>query len=563
MNKTVKSYIYKGNIFNFIILTFTSLFQTVALIILSLMLEKIMSIATAKDLNALYEQGVIFLVLLVSSILIYILIIYLKPKYQKKAITQYKNNIYSQILDKNISKFNEYNTATYISALTNDVHKIEEDYLFSAFDLITNITLFICTIIVMLIYSPLLTLSGIVLALLPFIGAILIGGKLAIREKEISDQNASFMHFIKDNLIGFSTVKVFKAEKKIKELFNKNNNTLENKKASKTKTLALMEMVQTVLSLASQFGVFFIGAYISIKSGKIAPSVILLFVQLMNYIISPLMNIPTLLSKRLACKPLFKKIEEIIKTDTEKIQGESIENINDITISNLSFMYEEKAILKDISHKFEKNKSYAIVGPSGAGKTTLINLLLARENNYTGNIYYNGIEVREISLDSLYEISSFVEQNVFVFDDSIINNITMYSNVDEELLNEVIIKSGLTELIKEKGRDYSCGENGSNLSGGEKQRISIARALINKSQLLLLDEVTSALDNETSSLITNQLLELNNTTRIMITHRLDEEVLNKFDQIIVMKNGKIVECGTYYELINKNAIFKSLVEVSE
>ena len=166
-------------------------------------------------------------------------------------------------------------------------------------------------------------------------------------------------------------------------------------------------------------------------------------------------------------------------------------------------------------------------------------------------------------MDSLYEISSFVEQNVFVFDDSIINNITMYSNVDEELLNEVIIKSGLTELIKEKGRDYSCGENGSNLSGGEKQRISIARALINKSQLLLLDEVTSALDNETSSLITHQLLELNNTTRIMITHRLDEEVLNKFDQIIVMKNGKIVECGTYYELINKNAIFKSLVEVSE
>ena len=563
MNNSVKSYIYKGNIFNFIVLSFTSLFQTAALIIVSLMLEKIMAIATSKDLDALYEQGVIFLVLLVSSILIYILITYLKPKYQKKAITQYKNNIYGQILDKNISNFNKHNTSDYISALTNDVHKIEEDYLFSAFDLITNFTLFVCTIIVMLIYSPLLTLSGIVLALLPFIGAILIGGKLAIREKEISDQNANFMHYIKDNLIGFSTVKVFKAEKKIKELFDKNNNILENKKASKTKTLALMEMVQTVLSLASQFGVFFIGAYISIKSGKIAPSVILLFVQLMNYIISPLMSIPTLLSKRLACRPLFKKIEEITKTEPEKNQGESIESINDITISNLSFMYEDKAILKDISHKFEKNKSYAIVGPSGAGKTTLINLLLARENNYTGNIYYNGTEVRQISLDSLYEISSFVEQNVFVFDDSIINNITMYSNVEEELLNEVIIKSGLTELIKEKGRDYRCGENGSNLSGGEKQRISIARALINKSQLLLLDEVTSALDNEISSLITNQLLELNNATRIMITHRLDEEVLNKFDQIIVMKNGKIVEFGTYYELINKNAIFKSLVEFSK
>ncbi len=561
MNKSVKSYIYKGNIFNFIVLTFTSLFQTAAMIIISLMLEKIMAIATAKDLGALYEQGIMFLILLVVSVLMYVLITYLKPKYQKRAITQYKNNIYGHILDKNIASFNKHNTSTYISALTNDVKKIEEDYLFSAFDLITNITLFVCTVVIMLIYSPLLTLSGIILSLLPFIGAIIVGGKLAFHEKEISDQNASFMHFIKDNLIGFSTVKVFKSEKKIKELFIKNNNVLENKKASKTKTLALMEMVQTVLSLVSQFGVFFIGAYISIKTGDIAPSVILLFVQLMNYIINPLMQIPTSLSKRLACKPIFTKISEIIQTESDNNQGESIDNINEITISNLKFMYDDKVILNDITHKFERNKSYAIVGTSGSGKTTLINLLLGKYNNYSGNIHYNNIELKEISIDYLFEISSFVEQNVFVFDDSIINNITMYSSVDEELLNEAINKSGLATLIEEKGSDYRCGENGCNLSGGEKQRISIARALVKKSQLLLLDEATSALDNETSSSITNNLLEIDNTTKIMITHRLDEEILSKFDEIIVMKNGNIVEYGTYKELIDNNATFKSLVEL--
>ena len=185
MNKSVKSYIYKGNIFNFIVLTFTSLFQTAALIIISLMLERIMAIATAKDLQALYEQGIMFLILFVLSVLIYVLITYLKPKYQKRAITQYKNNIYGHILDKNIANFNKHNTSTYISALTNDVKKIEEDYLFSAFDLITNVTLFICTIVVMLIYSPLLTLSGIVLGLLPFVGAIIVGGKLVFHEKEL------------------------------------------------------------------------------------------------------------------------------------------------------------------------------------------------------------------------------------------------------------------------------------------------------------------------------------------------------------------------------------------
>ncbi len=562
MNKSVKSYIYKGNISNFIVLTFTSLFQTAEMIIISLMLEKIMAIATAKNLDALYEQGIMFLVLLVLSILMYILVIYLKPKYQKKAITQYKNNIYGCILDKNIANFNKHNTSTYISALTNDVTKIEQSYLFSAFDLITNITLLLTTIVILLIYSPLLTLAGIGLSLVPFIGAIIVGGKLAFHEKEISDQNASFMHFVKDNLIGFSTVKVFKSENKIKELFIKNNDILENKKASKTKTLALMEMVQTVLSLVSQLGVFFIGAYISITTGDIAPSVILLFVQLMNYIISPLMQIPSSLSKRLACKPLFIKISEIIQIESDNNLGIEIEEINEITVSNLKFMYDDKVILKEINHKFEKNKSYAIVGTSGSGKTTLINLLLGKYNNYSGDIYYNNADLKNISLDSLFEIASFVEQNVFVFDDSIINNITMYSNIDEELLKEAINKSGLAKLIDEKGPDYRCGENGCNLSGGEKQRISIARALVKKSQLLLLDEATSALDNETSSSITNNLLRINNTTKIMITHRLDEEILNQFDEIVVMKNGQIVEFGTYSELMNSNGTFKSLVELN-
>ena len=115
MNKSVKHFIYKGNIFNFIVLTFTSLFQTAAMIILSLMLEKIMAIATSKDIEALYEQGIIFLVLLVMSVLIYLLVTYLKPKYQKRAITQYKNNIYTHILDKNIAGINKHNTSTYIS----------------------------------------------------------------------------------------------------------------------------------------------------------------------------------------------------------------------------------------------------------------------------------------------------------------------------------------------------------------------------------------------------------------------------------------------------------------
>ena len=563
MKKTAKSYIYHGNIFSFIILTFTSLCQTAGLIIISLMLEKIMAIATAKDIDALYQQGIIFLILLVTFVLIYLLIAYLKPKYQKRALTQYKNNIYSKILSKNISSFNKHNTATYISALTNDVNAIEENYLFSAFDLIANITLFVTTIVIMLLYSPALTAAAIILSILPFIAALLVGGRLGIHERKISDHNASFMHFVKDNLIGFSTVKVFKAENKINTLFKQNNDSLEQKKAAKNKTLVIMDMVQTLLSLEAQFGVFFIGAYISITTGDIAPSVILLFVQLMNYIISPLMQIPTQLSKRLACTPLFKKIDEIIQTEEVTEEKAPIRSIEEITISNLTFQYDDKVVLDNLSHKLAKNKSYAIVGTSGSGKTTLVNLLLGKDGNYEGGIYYNDTELREISLDALFEISSLVEQNVFVFDDSILNNITMYSQVDEALLQQAIEKSGLADLIQEKGADYRCGENGCNLSGGEKQRISIARALVKQSKVLFLDEATSALDNETSASIIYHLLAIEDTTKVMITHKLDEEILQKFDEIIVMKHGKIVEFGTYDKLMENNATFKSLVEFSK
>ena len=560
----IKKQIYKGNVLNFIFLTFASLFETAAMIILSLMLERLLAIAATDNLQDLYHQGVIFIILGVSFIIVYLLYMYIKPRFRKKAMMQYKNNIYNSLLKKNITDFNKHETSIYISSLTNDVNYIEENYIFSIFGLITQITLFITTIVVMIIYSPILSLVAIGLGLLPLIVALLVGGKLMTYEEKISNENASFMHFIKDNLIGFSTIKVFKAEKKMKELFNQNNNSLETQKAKEVKTTVLMEFLQTLTSIIAQYGVFFVGAYLCIKEKSLTPSVILLFVQLMNYVMSPLAQIPSLISKRNACLPLFKKIENIVnEKEEDNTNKEQASFNNNITISDLRFSYDDKVILNGINYTFNKNKSYAIVGTSGSGKTTLVNLLLGRNNSYQGSINYDNKELNEISIDSIYEISSFVEQDVFIFDDTIINNITMYSKVDDALLNNAINQSGLKQLIDEKGIDYKCGENGNNLSGGEKQRISIARALIKKAQILLMDEATSALDNETSYEITNNVLDLENTTKIMITHRLEENILKRFDEIIVLKNGVIIENGNFETLINNNGLFKSLYELSK
>ena len=322
--KEVKKEINRGNKLNYAFLVFESLFETSIMILISLMIEKIMAIATSNNINDLYKQVNVFLIALVSSIIIYLLTLYIKPKFRNRAILQYKNNIYKHILNKSIDDFNNHETSTYVSALTNDVNYIEENYIFSSFYLITNITLFITTVVIMIIYSPILTIIGVVFSLIPLVIGLIVGAKLSVHEKKISDDNASFMHFIKDNLIGFSTIKVFKAESKIKELFDKKNNELENTKKAKVRTIVLMEFLQSVSQVVVQFGVFFVGAYLCIKTKSIKPSVIILFVQLMNYIMSPLVSIPDILSKRNACNPLFEKIANILDTKTDVNTKEQI-----------------------------------------------------------------------------------------------------------------------------------------------------------------------------------------------------------------------------------------------
>ena len=218
--------------------------------------------------------------------------------------------------------------------------------------------------------------------------------------------------------------------------------------------------------------------------------------------------------------------------------------------------------LANINCTFELGKKYAIVGASGSGKSTLLNLLMASYQSYDGKILYDDTELRNISSSNLYEIESIIQQNVFVFNATIKDNITMFRDFSEEQIDEATRLSGLSALIEEKGADYLCGENGSGLSGGEKQRISIARSLLKKSQVLLVDEATAALDAETAYQVSSAILGLDGVTSIVVTHALDEALLKRYDGIITLKNGSIVETGTFDELIAEKGYFYSLYTIS-
>lgn len=234
-----------------------------------------------------------------------------------------------------------------------------------------------------------------------------------------------------------------------------------------------------------------------------------------------------------------------------------------ISLRGVSFGYEDKQILTDINIDFEPGKKYAIVGSSGAGKTTLLNLLMQAYDNYEGSVTLDGIELRDIEPDSLFNIFSPVQQNVFVFNDTIYNNVTLYKDFAKEDVEAAILRAGLSEIVELHGTDYICGDNGSALSGGEKQRISIARALLKEAHVLLMDEATAALDEVTANAIMNAVLGMEDITEIVVTHRLDESILRQYDEILLLHHGEIAEKGNFDELIKCGGIFYSLFTISQ
>ncbi|MBF4807027.1 MAG: ABC transporter ATP-binding protein, partial [Pseudoleptotrichia goodfellowii] len=234
-----------------------------------------------------------------------------------------------------------------------------------------------------------------------------------------------------------------------------------------------------------------------------------------------------------------------------------------INLESVNFSYENKEILKNISYTFEKNKKYAIVGLSGSGKSTILKLLSGKIKATSGNITIDNTNINDLSEDSILSLYSYISQNVFLFKGSIFDNVTLYNDYPKEKVENILKKVGLEKFTKEMDDPDFVGENGVNFSGGEKQRISIARALIRETDILVANEILSNLDNETALKIEKELLNLKNITLISVTHRLFEETLTNFDEIIVLNEGCIVEKGSFKELIEKKSFFYKIYRLKE
>lgn len=562
----LKAQFRKGNKMNFWLASIGSLGAAAANLVLAWLLQQIVDVITGgQGRFSLLQLMMLSLVMMLGIIVIAQVDRIFRPRFIERAMIQYKEQAFLEISKKSISTFAKENTATYISAFSNDIASIGVNYLNKIFILVEQVIFCIGAFLLMVYYSPILTVAVIVFASVPLLCSVLNSNRLAKEEQLVSDKNESLVATIKDVLNGFAVMKSFQAEKEIIELFRSKNRETEAAKCSRKRTELLIQLIGNVSALTAQFGVFLVGAYLALHNKGITVGVVIIFIQLMGNAMSPIQEIPQILANRKAAYALIDKLAGAI-SENAQAEGKNIENkLEDaIEVKHLSFGYDETSqVLRDISFRFEAGKSYAIVGGSGSGKSTLLNLLMGSDSKYDGEIRYDGEELRTVNLDCIYEMVSMVQQNVFVFDSTIRDNVTMFREFTHDKLQRALKMSGLMQLIEARGSEYKCGENGNGLSGGERQRISIARSLLRGAPVMLVDEATAALDAETACSITNSILGIPGLTRIVVTHRLEEALMKKYDKIFVMKNGSVQEEGTFDLLMEQKGYFYSLFTVAQ
>lgn len=556
--------LYYKNRMNFIVTIILTIAMSSLNLMISCLIQQIMDSMANQNMQAVVRCAWIAASVVIAYTVANAVYRAVYPRFLQRAMQQYRDYAFSRLTQKSLRSFSKEGTALYVSALTNDCTSIENNYLAATFTLIEFLFCFLGALIMMLYYSPVMLVLAVALSFLPVAVSMTAGNRLTEQEKEISKKNERFVSIVNELLSGFPVIKSFRAETQASRLFSQRNEQAEEAKKNKRRTEQLISLLANDAGIIAQMGIFLAGAWLAISNKGVTAGVVIVFVQLMNYILNPISQVPLLWSNRKAAIALMEKLSDAL---SENVREEGREKLNvfseKIEVKDLTYGYEpESPVLKDLDVQFDAGKSYAIVGGSGSGKSTLLNLLMGSSSNYQGEICIDSVSIKNIESESLYQLMTSVQQNVFVFNDTIRNNVTMFHEFSDKEVTLALERSGLSEFIEKRGEDFVCGENGANLSGGERQRISIARALLRKSPIILVDEATAALDAATARAVSFSILNLVGMTRIVVTHRLEEAILRRYDKILVMKNGTICEQGNFDTLMQQKGQFYSLFQIA-
>ncbi|MBD5586140.1 ABC transporter ATP-binding protein [Clostridium botulinum] len=490
--------------------------------------------------------------------LLYFIYDILSKMFIRNLLKMLRNKVFFGILRRNYKDFNSKNTADYISVLTNDMKLIEENYVVPLLLILQYSVMFGVTVILLLYLSPLVTLGIFISMLLIFIVPSIFGKTLENKQLELSNRLSFFTSKLKDIFLGYDVIRSYNLRDNTTKEFQEENNNLANAKFTADKIFVINESLSQILGLGTQFVAIFLSAYLVIK-GELTMGMLIAIVQLSATFVQPVIMIMSNVPKLNSVKPIIKRIDDFSNYEDTDFVGKDKPYFNsNLEISNLYFNYgNERPAIDNISLRIDRNKKYAIVGGSGCGKSTLVKLMLGYYSDFNGDIKFDGNSIKNLDIEQLNKMISIIHQNVYMFDKTIKDNICLYKEFSKEQINNVLNLSGVNKFIEEttNGLNYLVGENGSNLSGGQRQRIAIARALIQQTPILVLDEGTSAIDMQTAYDIESKLLSIENLTLITITHKMSEELLSLYDEIIYMENGQILERGNLRELLDKKDKF--------
>lgn len=509
-----------------------------------------------------------FVPIILASIFLIILLFvtecvdgYVMSSYIKNTVNYLRCDIFTKILNKDMKDFSLDNSGKYISILYNDIKIIEDSLLNNIFLVISSFISFIISLLFLFSISPSIVIFIVIFGILGFVIPNALSKKLIVEKNNYSHNLEEITSVTKDLFSGFEVIKGFNIGSKINTIFKNSSNTVESTKKKCSILESIIKGFSLSFSVTVYLGVLILGGYLMYK-GEISVGTAIIIIQLSTHIVGPVKTSISLINQIKSVSLIADKIDEILYDSCEDIEEISLPKFeNSIEVKNLDFSYtNDRKALNNINLTFEKNKKYAIVGESGCGKSTLIKLLMRYYKDYNGDILIDNKDIHKIFSNDLYKNMSMIQQNVFMFDDSIKENIKLFANYSDEEVLSICDRSGLSNLISRlpDGINSLVGENGNRLSGGEKQRIAIARSLINNTKILILDESTSALDNETAYNLESSLLSINDLTLIVVTHKLIKNILLNYDEIIVMKDGMVIEKGSFDYLISLKGYFYSL-----
>ena len=537
----------------------------------------------------------IFLMEFFSAVATY----FFRTKFSTRAVLQYRNFACDFLLKKKVADFYASNSSVYLSALSNDLMKIKEQFL-DQIPIITQILFCgIGAIIVMLRYNVFLACMSCVLSLIPFFAAVYSGKNMGELEDRLSTKNAEYLAFLKDFSIGFTIIKSYKVEAIFSKLHGAVNEKTEETMLRRERCVEKVNYFAAISGYITRLSILFLSAYIAFTRHSISIGTVIAFSQLIHYLIDPLSSLPSMLTEAKAAYRLTDKFWDTMKREEEsrnspennrvkeeiaemqtaiedkkiveeqeiRVQKQSLDESipslrGEILFNQICFSYSEgKEVLKELNLRVKEGEKVVLLGTSGSGKSSILKILMGMERAQSGTIRIGGQDTVDLGEDRIFKEISYIQQEVFIFDGTIRENVSLFQNYRGEELQSVIERAGLRNLVKEKGLDYLCGENGAALSGGERQRISIARSLLRKTPILLADEITASLDKENSYLVLDTLLNIENTTEILVLHDLDSRILSRVDRICVLKNGKVEEEGNFTELLEKKGYFYALYHV--